>query len=190
MTEIFMCPMRSRCAVKSMALHHPSKPFPLAEASDIHNISGFKEIHLYLLTYLKLSPILYTEFFQVITRPYPCLLKMTRERSVHPLALFWKESELKGIITVPFLRFFLDHRARTCFHNSNRDDRSVFEKDLRHPYFSSDDSQCLFHLSNLSPLLSSPRKWGRIKVGGVNYSLISTSIPAARSSFMSASTVC
>jgi hypothetical protein len=50
MTKIFVGSMRSWGTVKSVAFDHPCKPFPLAEPSDIHNISGFEEIDVYFLT--------------------------------------------------------------------------------------------------------------------------------------------
>jgi hypothetical protein len=50
MTKIFVSSMRSGRAVKPVAFDHPCKPFSLAETSDIHHISGLKEIYVDFLT--------------------------------------------------------------------------------------------------------------------------------------------
>ena len=51
-TKIFMGSTEIQGTVKPMALDHPGKPFPFAEASDIHNIPRFKEIERDFLTQL------------------------------------------------------------------------------------------------------------------------------------------
>jgi hypothetical protein len=108
--------------MKSMALNHSCKPFPLVEASDIHDISGLKEMKGHLFPQFKSLYVLYTEFLQMIRRAYPCLLEMAGERFIHPLAILWKETELKGGVTILFFRLLLDHRARPGFDDGHRYD--------------------------------------------------------------------
>jgi transposase len=58
---------------------------------------------------------------------------MARARFIHPLAILWKETELKGIIAILFLCLLLDHRARASFDHRRRDDRAIFKEELSHP---------------------------------------------------------
>jgi len=107
------------------------------------------------------------------SRDHGGLLKMPGKRFVHFPAGFWKETELEGVVTILFLRFLLNHLARSRLHNRGRNNRAVLKEELRHSQFSSNDPQRLFHFLPSS-----------------SYSLISTSMPAAKSSFIRASTVC
>src|SRR4030042_1514608 len=104
-----------------MALHHTSKSLSLAETSHIHNISRLKEIEAYFLSQLKSFHVFYTEFLQMIIRTCSCFFKMAGKGLVHPLAFLRKETELKGVITIPFFRLLLNHRARAGFDNGHWD---------------------------------------------------------------------
>jgi hypothetical protein len=92
-----------------MAFDYPCKPSPLAEASDIHHISGLEEVHSHFLAYLVPSRILHTKFLDCIKSSFSCFFEMPGEGFVHSLAILWKEAELKGVIAIRLLGLFLNH---------------------------------------------------------------------------------
>src|SRR3989337_2345343 len=143
--EILVCSMASRRSVKSMALNYSGKSFPFAQASDIHHISGLKKANVDPLPWFISFNLICPELFQMVKGARPRLFEMAGEGLVHPLIFFRKEPELKGIITILFLRLLLNHRARTRFNNGDRNKGTVFQKDLCHPQLFSNESQCLFH---------------------------------------------
>src|SRR4030042_1552235 len=97
---------------------------------------------------------------------------MAGERFLHSLLIFRKETHLEGLVSLSLSRLLLGDKARSGLNHRDRNDGAVLLKDLGHPYFSTDNSERPFH--------------GLL----IPYNLISTSIPAARSSFIRASTVC
>src|SRR5205814_9757979 len=88
---------------------------------------------------------------------------------LHCDAPLFNQSALHRVVTILAAGgFFLHHHARTCFDDGHGRDCAIRRKQLRHANFLADDSvnHCL------------PK------------ALISTSTPAGKSSFISASTVC
>jgi hypothetical protein len=105
-----------------MALHHTCKPLSFAETHHIHNISRLEEIKGNFLSRFKSFHVFYTELLQMISRAYPSFFEMAGERLVYSLSILRKESELKGIVAIPFLRLLLNHGARAGFDNGHWDD--------------------------------------------------------------------
>src|SRR4030042_6334751 len=107
MTGIFVCSMRSRGTVESVAFDDSSKTFSLTEPSHIDDISWLKEIESDYLAQFIFLHVLHTELLQMISRGSPCLLEMAGDGFVDPPLVLRKETQLDGVITVLFFRLFL-----------------------------------------------------------------------------------
>src|SRR5437868_12531347 len=116
----------------------------------------------------------------------------------------FNQPELHRVVTVTTCgHLLLHHDARPRLDDRHRRDRAIFGEQLRHPNFAPDDSinhleprpmskvQCLMSKAQCQSLTDFGHwilDFGQIYC--LPNALISTSTPAGRSSFMSASTVC
>ena len=91
--------------MKSVAFDDTGKTSPFAQTCDIHDISRFEEVEGDFLPKSTPSTDSRRNSLKNWDEPTPAFLKCPERGLLTPLAL-WKETELKGIITILSLVFF------------------------------------------------------------------------------------
>ncbi len=129
-----------RSSSKTVPLHDAGESPALTDPNDIDKFTGFKNLHRDLMAHFDLAHIIRPDLLQDIVRPLISLCKMTLQWLVYPCSLFGQESELKGLITVPFSGLFLNDGARPSFDNGYGCGVSIFQENLCHSEFSAKDS--------------------------------------------------
>src|ERR1017187_119678 len=211
-------PVGAFAAAEVMALHQAGEAAALADADHVHLVLRLELVHQHLVAELEIvvaGPQL--ELAQELAAFRASLFEMTRGGFVDPLRLDeLHQAELHGVIPVRGGRLALHHRARTRLEQGDRHRLSVGPEHLRHSDFftenswthmlkesevRSQESESL-QASSFAPY-SFRRQTDRRPASCLLTSdsclltsfyfpnaLISTSTPAGRSSFISASTVC
>ena len=193
---------------------HPLEPTPLGAAADLHPLPDLEHVDRELLSGLVLSALLRLELGEelrdvVETRSGG----MTRLRLAHTLLSPAPEAELDRTVAVALRRADLDNGTGTHLEDGDAHSRSSLGEDLGHPELLPDQSAHRVAPSaangeekrSRSRLATSrargvPRyaagsgekrnaELGRLIKAIRYWTLISTSTPAARSSFVSASIV-
>src|SRR5882724_5966445 len=187
--------VRAFAAAEMMPLHYARKTAALAHANHVDLVLGLELIHQHLVAGLGIA-IARTqrELPQVAHASHPGLLEVARFRLVDALFLdVLHQAKLHRIIAVGSGRLALHYHARTSLQQGDRDYLSIRPEDLGHADFFAKNT-CA-HISKSFCNSKTPRLSPRLSVSASIFSyfpnaLISTSTPAGRSSFISASTVC
>src|SRR5262249_45332952 len=164
--------MRCTAAAEVMALDETGKAASFARPDNVHQFIRIEDVHHDLIAGIPGFVTLHGNFSSESSRPDICFLEMTGHRFIHALRLDeLDEPELHGVVPVGLLRLLLNDDARTGLNHRHGNNCSVVLEKLRHTDLFSQQSVNHFACSRPN-------------------ALISTSTPAGRSSFISASTVC
>src|SRR4029077_14627376 len=196
-----------------MALDHALEPLALARAHDVHGVAGLEDLHRDLVAHLRLVAVLDAELAQHPHRRKVAarLLEVAGLGLRHLLDLaVLDEPDLDRLVELGLLlavgvgvllaALALHDHAGPGLDDGVGDRLPVLRVDLRHSDLASDDSvdghRCSLARRSAplpgSSLDVAPRRSDLVGYFACSFpnALISTSTPAGRSSFMSASTVC
>src|SRR5712692_7471600 len=209
--------MRGVAAVPAVAPDAALEALSLRDADDVDQLTGREHLdcqRLSELVALELLGLLEPDLADHPHRSHVHLLEQPRRGFRHVL-LLRAEPELQGVVAVGVRRPDPDDRAGSGLDNSHLHLTAVVGKHLRHPHLAPDQSLFSRHLSSAFPSSRGRSKPSRCEAptsddcgvallrrreerGGneadgrfssAAHSLISTSTPAGRSSFISESTV-
>jgi hypothetical protein len=118
--------------MEAMPLHHAGEASALGPTNNVHQVSGFEDVHGYRLAYTKLAYVISLNFPQVAGMP--AILEMTGSCLVKTLR--FPETQLDRFVTVGLLGLNLSHYTRARLYYSDRDHPAIITKNLGHTDFS------------------------------------------------------
>ncbi len=169
-------------AMEPVPFNDTGKPSPFGDAGDINTFPNLKNVRFNRLAEAVFSWIIHTNFTQKSKTCFSALFQMSFHRLVNTRFLFLAKPKLKCIISIRIDRLYLGYRTRAHLNNRYRYVLTFRGEQPHHPNFFT--YQSFTHYLYSVPLQR--LRNDRIKC----YSLISTSTPGERSSFIKASTVC
>src|SRR5262249_11228590 len=151
---------RTVCGVTASvvpAFHAAGKTLTLADATDVHQLTGLEILNQHAVPDLRLVlRFLDPNFLQDLHRGHIGLLEMAGQGPVHALRLAdLDHAHLRGVIAILLFRAALHHDAGPGLQSRAPDQIAVSGKDLRYAHLDSNNPVTRHFLFSLSQLASS-----------------------------------